>query len=792
MDQLAKAKELVSQMTLEEKASLCSGLNFWMTKGVERLGLKPVMVTDGPHGLRKQAGSSDHLGLAQSVPATCFPAACATGSSFDTELLTEIGRALGEECLQEDVAVILGPGVNIKRSPLCGRNFEYFSEDPLVAGELGAAIINGIQEKGIGTSLKHYAANNQESRRMTINTVADDRALREIYLKAFEIPVKKAQPWTLMCSYNRINGTYASDHKFLMTDVLRDEWGFEGLVMTDWGAMNDRVEAVLAGLDLEMPASNGVNDAKIVAAVQAGKLTEADVDKLAVRMTEMLLKSQAAQKPGYRFDVEQHHQLARKAAAESCVLLKNSDSMLPLKAGAKLAVIGGFAKTPRYQGTGSSKINPTKLDNPYDELTKLGFAPTYAEGYKGLEPDAALIADAAKTAKDADIALVFAGLPDEYESEGFDRTTLDMPKSHTDLIRAVAAANPNTVVVLQLGAPVITDWAADVKAVLVSYLGGQAGGGGVADILTGKVCPGGRLTESWPLALADNPSYNHFPGGAKSVEYRESIFVGYRYYDTVQKPIAWPFGYGLSYTAFTYSDIAVNGDEVSFTVKNTGDVAGAETAQVYAGLPASKIFRPKKWLVAFEKLRLAAGESKTVRIRLDKDAFQYYNTAANGWRVEGGKYAVSVGASAADIRLTAEMDVAGDGDESLLASQSGLCYNNLSGNSFSDADFIALYGRELPPSERVAGEPYTVNNTLGDIKDTPIGQKLLEMVQKQAGAMMDSNDPNTSAMIRAMMMEMPLRGFGMLGGDQVPTGFAELIVDALNGNPSPALAQLFG
>lgn len=792
MNQTAKAKELVSQMTLEEKASLCSGLNFWQTKGVERLGLKPVMVTDGPHGLRKQEGSSDHLGIARSIPTTCFPAACATASSFDAELLADIGRALAEECLQEDVAVILGPGVNIKRSPLCGRNFEYFSEDPLVAGELGSALINGIQEKGVGTSLKHYAANNQESKRMTINSVVDDRALREIYLKAFEIPVKKSQPWTIMCSYNKINGTYASDHKLLMTDILRDDWGFEGLVVTDWGAMNDRVAAVLAGLDLEMPASGGVNDAKIVDAVKDGRLKEEDVDKLALRVTEMILKSHAAQKPGYRYDMEKHHQLARKAAAESCVLLKNDDKILPLNASAKLAVIGAFAKTPRYQGAGSSKINPTKLDNAYDELTKLGLSATYAEGYKGLEPDAELIADAVKAAKEADVALVFAGLPDEYESEGFDRSSLDMPKSHTELIRAVAQANRNTVVVLQLGSPVVTDWAADVKGLLVSYLGGQAGGGGVADILTGKVCPGGRLAESWPLALSDNPSYNYFPGGGKTVEYRESIFVGYRYYDTVEKPLAWNFGYGLSYTSFEYGNIAVNGDEISFTVTNTGDRPGAETAQVYAGLSASKIFRPKKWLVAFEKVRLAPGESKTVNIKLSKDAFQYYNTAANGWRVEGGAYTISVGASVADILLTAKMDVAGDGDEALLSSQNGLGYFKLTGNSFSDADFTALYGKPLPPSERNPGDPYTINDTLADIKDTAIGAKMLEMVKKQTAQMIEGVGDDMSGMINAMMEEMPLRGFGMLSGGQLPPNFAELLVDALNGNPSPALAQLLG
>lgn len=790
MSHKAKAKDLVAQMTLEEKASLCSGLNFWQTKGLERLGLKPVMVTDGPHGLRKQAGGADHMNIANNIPATCFPAACATACSFDTELLVEVGRAMGEECLQEDVAVILGPGVNIKRSPLCGRNFEYFSEDPLVSGELASALIHGVQENGVGTSLKHYAANNQESRRMSVNSVVDDRALHEIYLKAFEISVRKSQPWTVMCSYNKINGTYASDNKMLMTDVLRDDWGFEGLVVTDWGAMNDRVEAVLAGLDLEMPASGGANDAKIVEAVQNGKLKENDVDKIASRVVEMILKAQAAKKSGYRYDVDKHHQIARRAAAESCVLLKNNSGVLPLKVNVKVAVIGGFAKTPRYQGAGSSKINPTKVDNAYDELAKLGFTLTYAEGYKGFKTDKALIAEAVKAAKEADVAVVFAGLPDEYESEGFDRKALNMPQSHTELIRAVAKANSKTVVVLQLGAPVITDWAADVEGLLVSYLGGQAGGGGVADVLTGKVCPSGRLAESWPLTLQDNPSFHYFPGGSKTVEYRESIFVGYRYYDTVEKPVAWPFGYGLSYTAFEYGGITVNGDEISFAITNTGKVAGAETIQIYVGLPGSKIFRPKKWLAAFRKVRLASGESKIVRVKLDKDVFRYYNTAANGWRTESGTYAIYVGASVTDIRLTAEMDVTGDGDEALLSAQSALGYFHPTGNDFSDADFTALYGKPLPPAERLAGDAFTVNDTLEDIKDTPVGAKMIEMVKKQSEQTFGSSG-DVATMMNAMLMEMPLRGLGMFGADRLPPNFTELLVDALNGNPSPALAQLF-
>ncbi|MDR2655250.1 MAG: glycoside hydrolase family 3 C-terminal domain-containing protein [Oscillospiraceae bacterium] len=779
MNERTRAKELVALMTLEEKASLCSGLNFWQLKGIERLGLKPVMVTDGPHGLRKQAGESDHLGINKSVPATCFPAACATACSFDAELLTEIGRAMGEECLQEDVAVILGPGVNIKRSPLCGRNFEYFSEDPLLAGELGGALISGVQEKGVGTSLKHYASNNQETRRMSINAVVDDRALYEIYLKAFEIAVKKSSPWTLMCSYNKINGVYSSDNKWLLTEVLRDGWGFEGLVMTDWGAMNDRVEGVRAGLDLEMPGLGRANDEKIVAAVKNGSLKESEVDAAAGRVTEMILKSQAARKPGYRYNAEAHHALARKAAAESCVLLKNEDGILPLKPGAKVAVIGGFARSPRYQGAGSSKINPTRIGGAYDELEKYGFDLSYAEGYKGLEPDLDLIKQAETAAKDADIALVFAGLPDEYESEGFDRRSFEMPQSHMQLIGAVAKANPNTVVVLQLGSAVATGWAENVKALLVSYLGGQASGEGAADVLAGKVCPGGRLAETWPLALEDNPSFRNFPGGRKTVEYRESVFVGYRYYDTAKKAVAWPFGFGLSYTSFAYGGIKTDGNIISFTVTNTGSVAGAEVAQVYAGLPDSKIFRPKKWLAAFKKVFLEPGESKVVKVRLGKEAFEHYSRSAGGWQLEAGTYTIYVGSSVRDIKLKTKITVEG---EDLPDSGRGTIYYNLKDNAFPEKDFAEIYGRPLPPPERGPGEAFTVNDTLDDIKDTALGKKIIAVIQSEAKKMLGGMGDDITAMANAMLMEMPLRGISMMSGGALPQDFAQLLVNSLNGN----------
>ncbi|MCC8023536.1 MAG: glycoside hydrolase family 3 C-terminal domain-containing protein, partial [Clostridiales bacterium] len=606
------SKDLVSRMTLEEKASLCSGKDFWHLKGVERLGLSSVMVTDGPHGLRKQAGESDHLGINDSVKATCFPTASATACSFDPELMREIGAALGEECRQEDVAVILGPGANIKRSPLCGRNFEYISEDPYVTGEMAAALISGIQSQGIGTSMKHYAANSQETRRMSTDSVVDERALREIYLTGFETAVKKAQPWTLMCAYNKLDGTYLSNNKRLLTDILREEWGFEGLVMTDWGAMDDRVKGVEAGLDLEMPASGGFTDTQIVEAVRAGKLSEAALDRAVERITALILRCQEGRQAGYRYDRDAHHALARRAAAQSTVLLKNEGGLLPLAGNARIAVIGQFAKTPRYQGAGSSKIEPTRLDNAWDALAQTALEAEYAPGYnlgKERQDAAALRAGACKAARDKDVVVLFAGLPDAYESEGFDRDTLEMPQEHVDLIEAVAAENPNVVVVLQCGAPVEMDWADRVKGIVLSYLGGQAGGSGCVDVLTGKVNPGGKLAETFPYHLSDTPSFRYFPGYSKSVEYRESLYVGYRYYDAADKAVRYPFGYGLSYTTFEYSNLKLGAAEyepgggtlaVSFTVTNTGTVPGAEVAQIYVRLEKSRIFRAKRELKGFQ------------------------------------------------------------------------------------------------------------------------------------------------------------------------------------------------
>ena len=784
------SKELLAKMSLEEKASLCSGLNFWHLKGIERLGLDSIMVTDGPHGLRKQAGKSDQLGITESVPATCFPPACATASSFDTELMREIGLALGEECLQENVSVILGPGANIKRSPLCGRNFEYISEDPFVSGKIAGALIGGVQEKGIGTSLKHFAANNQEKARMTTDSVVDERALREIYLTGFEIAVKDSQPWTLMCSYNKLNGTYASENKWLLTDVLRDEWGFEGAVVTDWGATNDRVEGVIAGLDLEMPSTRGVNDAKIVAAVKNGALDEADLDKVVVRMVELISKAQESRRDGYAYDAEAHHSLTRRAAAESSVLLKNEDGILPLAAGKSVAVIGGFGKKPRYQGAGSSKINPLKVDGALDALEALGVDVSFAEGYApGGKPDDALFAEAVALAKEKDIVLVFAGLPDEYESEGFDRSTLDMPESHVRLIDAVAEANPNTIVLLQLGAPVVMPWADKVKGILVSYLGGQAAGSGCADVLTGRVCPGGRLAETWPISLEDTPCNAIYPGTGKTVEYRESLFVGYRYYDTAEKPVAYPFGFGLSYTSFEYSDLKVTQAEgkaqaeISVTVSNTGEKAGSEVVQLYVGLPSSVLIRAKHELKGFCKVRLEPGERKEIVLTLDERSFSYYNVPAKAWAIEGGEYLLELGASSRDIRLKASVTVEGDGREALLEDlkiKTPAYFNPAAVSLVGAAEFEALLGRKLPPNARPQGEKFDRNSTLDDIKHTMIGKQMIKQIsQKLQEALGSSGD--MSAMFNAMMMDMPLRALLMMGGDDFTEKKLHGILDMANG-----------
>lgn len=652
--------QLLQELTLEEKAGLCSGQDFWHTKSIERLGIPYVMVADGPHGLRKQDLHPDHMGIGESIQAIGFPTASAMACSFDRDLLFSVGDALGEECVAEDLAVLLGPGVNMKRSPICGRNFEYYSEDPLLAGELAASFVNGVQSHGVGTSLKHFAANNQENRRMSVSAEVDERTLREIYLSAFETVVKKAQPWTVMCSYNRINGVYSSDNHWLLQQVLRDEWGFEGLVMTDWGAMNDRVTALQAGLDLEMPSSHGETDQLIVSAVQNGVLSEEVLDQAVSRILAMVNKY-LAHKQETSYNKDAHHQLAKETAEQSAVLLKN-DGVLPLRKGQTVAVIGEFAQTPRTQGGGSSHINCYRMESALDAIAQEKISGiTFAQGFHTEidETDSALLEEAVQAAKSAEVAVIFAGLPDAFESEGFDRKHMHMPNCQNELIERICEVQPNTVVVLHSGSPVAMPWIDKVRAVLNMYLSGQASGGAAVRLLFGDANPSGKLAETFPLRLEDNPSYLNFPGSRYQVDYREGIFIGYRYYDKKKMEVLFPFGYGLSYTTFAYENLQISRQEatdaetitVSVSVRNTGQRAGAEIVQLYVHNPEGEETRPEKELRNFTKVYLEPGESKTVTMTLDGRSFSYYHTGFHDWYAEDGDYEIQIGASSRDIRL---------------------------------------------------------------------------------------------------------------------------------------------
>lgn len=658
-------RKLVKKMTLEEKASLCSGKDFWHTKGVERLNIPEMMMSDGPHGLRKQDELGDHLGVNDSIKAVCFPAGCAVASSFDRELIRKVGETLGNECQAEGVGVILGPAVNLKRSPLCGRNFEYFSEDPYLASEMAASQIQGIQSQNVGTSIKHFYANNQEHRRMSSSSEVDERTARELYLAAFEGAVKKAKPWTVMCSYNRINGVYAAQNKKALTHILRDEWGFDGYVVSDWGAANDRVPDLEAGMDLEMPSSFGLNDEKIIKAVKEGNLSEKVLDKAVERILNIVYRFEENRKPSAVFDREKDHELARKVAAECMVLLKNED-VLPLKQTQKVAFIGEFAKKPRYQGGGSSHINSFKVETAWDNANHDYVV--FAKGYETKKDEVRkdFIVEAAKVAREVEVAVVFAGLPDSFESEGYDRTHMRLPDNQNALIEAVCDANPNTVVVLHNGSPVEMPWVHRVKAVLEVYLGGQAVGGATVDVLYGKVSPSGRLAESFPIKLEDNPSYLYYGGEGDKTEYREGVFIGYRYYDKKKMEVLFPFGHGLSYTTFSYSNLKLDKEKmsenetltVSVDVTNTGVRKGKEVVQLYIEPQKSEIIRPVRELKGFEKIELDVGETKTVFFELSRRDFSYYNIE-KGWTVETTSYLIEIAKSSRDICLSEAVMVRG-------------------------------------------------------------------------------------------------------------------------------------
>ena len=759
---IQKIRDLIAQMTLEEKAGLCSGDDFWHTKAVERLGVPRTMVSDGPHGLRKQDDKADHLGINDSIKAVCFPAASATAASFDTEMLEKMGEALGESCQHEGLSVLLGPAVNIKRSPLCGRNFEYFSEDPYLTGKMAAALIRGIQSKNVGTSIKHFALNSQEHRRMSSSANADERTIREIYFPGFEIPVKEAQPWTVMCSYNRINGTYASENKWLLTDVLRKEWGFEGYVMTDWGAVADRVRGVAAGLDLEMPASGGVNDRKIVEAVRAGRLDEKDVDLCCERILNIVFRFLENAKPDTPWDKEAQHRMAAEIAAECMVLLKNEDQILPLNREDAIALIGEFAEKPRFQGGGSSHINCFKTTSALEAARARNLKTVYARGYSVKEDTATeeMIAEAVAAAKQAKVAVVFAGLPDSYESEGYDRTHMRMPESQNRLIEAVAEANPNTVVVLHNGSPVEMPWIGKVKGLVEAYLGGQAVGEATMQILLGEKNPCGHLPETFPIRLEDNPSYLFYGGEPAGTDYREGIFVGYRYYDKKKMKVLFPFGYGLSYTSFAYSDLRLSADSirdtdsvtVTFTVKNTGDRAGKTVAQLYVGDVEGYVnaVRPEKELKAFRKIALEPGESKEVSFTLEKRAFATWRSEIHDWWVESGDFCIAVGDSSDHLPLAATLRV-----ESTV---------------------------ELP-------RHFDTNSIFMDLMADPKAKAILGPMLEKMFSAFSTPDENASEasqeavsadMSLAMMQYMPIRGTLSFGGGAVSDEMLEALLQKIN------------
>ncbi len=796
-----KHPEIIEKMSLKQKADFASGYDYWHLESAQDLGLPKIMITDGPHGLRKQNPNGNSVGLGNSYPSTCMPPAATSACSWDENLLREEGEALAEECLQEKVSVILGPGTNIKRSPVCGRNFEYFSEDPLLAGKMSAGLINGCQSKGIGTSLKHFACNSQEAFRMIINEVIDERTMREIYFPAFEIAVKEAQPWTIMNSYNRINGVYASQNDWLQNKVARDEWGFEGLFVTDWGASVDRVPGLKAGTDLEMPSSGTLNAERIVAAVENGELDEAVLDERIDMVVDLILKSKPALEKDFKFDIEEHHAVARKVAEGSMVLLKNEDNVLPLKEGQKIAVIGEMAKAPRYQGSGSSVINPTKLDNAYDSLIEAGVNVTYAQGYykapptkkdKSRKSDTELISEAAVAAKAADVAVVFIGLTEALEAEGYDRADIEIPAEHNALVAEVVKANPNTVVVLAGGAVVHIPWIDNVKAVLNSGLGGQAGGSAVANILTGKVNPSGKTAETYPLSFEENPVYGNYPGQPVVSEHKESLYVGYRYYDTAKKDVLFPFGYGLSYTTFEYSDIKLSASEikdtdtveVSFKIKNTGSVDGAEIAQVYVADKDSTIFRPEKELRAFTKVFLKAGEEKEVSLTLGKRAFAYYNVNIGDWHVETGEFDILVGASSRDIKLSAVIHVASTVDAEIPNyKETAPAYYTADISEMTGEQWATVYGQELPSAERDTTKKITIYNCLDDASHTKWGGKIGRLIKKVISNF-GSAENGDAAMLQAMAVQIPIRNFISMSMGVFSPKMAEGLLQILNDDES--------
>jgi len=774
-----KHADIIRTLSLEEKCALLSGRTTFGTRAMPKHGIPSITLSDGPNGVRKQAGAADHLGLNPSVPATCFPTAVTMAGSWDPALGEEVGAAMGEEAAAQEVAVLLGPGLNIKRSPLCGRSFEYFSEDPYLAGKMAAGYVRGIQSSGIAACPKHFAANSQELRRMASDSVVDQRTLREIYLTGFEIVVREARPRSIMSAYNRINGTYANEDRDLLTGILREEWGFDGAVVTDWGGSNDHALGVKNGSTLEMPAPGGDAVRELLAAVDSGRLTEAELDARVDELLELVLAGRRAVRDhSRRFDQEAHHALARRAAAESAVLLKNQGRLLPLAPGTRVALVGDFARTPRYQGAGSSAVNSLRVDTTLEMMESSGLRCVgYAQGFdRQGRPDEALQAEAVVLAKNADVVLLYLGLDEIKESEGLDRSDMKLADNQIALLHALSQANPHVAVVLSAGASVETPWLGDCQALLYGALSGQAGAGALLDLLTGRQNPSGKLAETWALSYEDTPARDHFGGAGRSVEYREGLYVGYRYYQTAGVPVAFPFGYGLSYTTFACSELTASPEGVRLTVTNTGSVDGAEVVQLYVAKPGARVFRPEQELKGFAKVWLKAGESRTVEIPLDDKAFRYWNVRTGRWEVEGGSYQLRVGTSSAQLPLTAQVEVPDSGAPDPYGPDALPHYRTGRIREVGDEEFAALLGRPLPEDRVVIDR----NMTLGELghSRSPLGWLVAAVLGALLKASIRRGKPDLNILFQ---YNMPLRAMAKMTGGAVSMGMVDGIVMELRG-----------
>lgn len=784
-------KTMIKSMTLMEKVFLLSGKNNWETQELPRHGVPSIFLADGPSGLRKQAGPADHLGLNPSLAATCYPSAATVANAWDTSLAKALAAHVGKEARAQQISVLLGPGLNIKRSPTCGRNFEYFSEDPYLSGKMAAAYVQGIQSQGVAACPKHYAANSQELNRMNSDSILDERTLREIYLTAFEIAVQEGQPFSIMTAYNKLNGTYTNEHPFLMRKVLKEEWGFNGFCVTDWGGSNSRVDGLKAGNHLEMPGSSGISNLEVLSAIEDGTLSETLLDERLEEFLPVLCNIAPDENPA-DFDEEAHHQFARKAAAESIVLLKNDDAILPLDKDNTVAVLGDFAQTPRYQGAGSSLVNPTRLDKPLDFLKASGLTIAgYGQGYlRGGGADKALLQQAVKLAQKADTVLLYMGLDESLESEGQDRRHLRIQQNQVDLLNAVYAVNTNIVVVLAGGAPFETPWYAHCKAIIHGYLGGQAGAGAMVDALLGDINPGGKLAESWPLSYQDTPAYNYYPGKEKTAEYRESIFVGYRYYDSANVAVRFPFGFGLSYTTFEYSDLKASHSEVTLTVTNTGATAGSEVVQLYIAKPKSDIFRADKELKAFAKVSLASGESKTVALPLDDKAFRYYNIKTGAFEIEAGEYIVMAGASSVDIRLQTTLQHSGSGAPSPYDEKMLPAYYQAIVKQVPNDQYAALIKRDIPAARWDKTLPLTLNDSFAQLFYAKgwVGRFTYFVLNKLKRRSEKKNQPDLNLLF---IFNLPFRGVAKMTGGLVDIAMAEGLLKIFNGHFFKGVGHLF-